>query len=138
VGTVPYDVNNRGQIVGRYDNGRSEQAFLRDARGRFTTLRIPGARSAWASGINDRGQIVGIYSEDTPFVKDPNAKTHGFLWDRGRITRIDFPGAMSTGAFGINHRGQVVGDYLDPRGSGTGLGFVWDRAGSPPSNPRAR
>jgi hypothetical protein len=126
VGTLPYDVNNRGVIVGRYDDGRSEQAFLRDARGRFTTLRIPGARSAWASGINDQGVIVGIYSENTPLVKDPNATTHGFRWDRGRITKIDFPRATQTGAFGINNRGQIVGDYLDPRGSGTGRGFLWD------------
>ena len=43
-----------------------------DRAGRFTTIRIPGARAAWASGINNRGQVVGIYSEDTHNVKDPN------------------------------------------------------------------
>jgi uncharacterized membrane protein len=90
-GTIPFDINNRGQIVGRYETGSSQQAFLRDKTGRFTTLRIPGAKSAWAVGINNRGQIVGIYSDNTAFVKDPNARTHGFLWDRGRVTRIDVP-----------------------------------------------
>ena len=38
--TLPYGINNHGAIVGRYDDG-SEQAFLRDARGRFTTLGSP-------------------------------------------------------------------------------------------------
>jgi uncharacterized membrane protein len=65
-GTIPFDINNRGQIVGRYETGSSQQAFLRDKTGRFTTLRIPGAKSAWAVGINDRGQIVGVY-------ENPNA-----------------------------------------------------------------
>jgi len=60
-------------------------------------------------------------------VMDPNAITHGFLWDHGRITRIDFPRARNTGAFGINSRGQIVGDYLNPDGSVTGLGFLWNR-----------
>ena len=122
--TLPYDVNNRGQIIGRYDDG-SEQPFLRDARGRFITLQIPGARSAWASGINDRGQIVGIYSQNTPIVKQEGGRRHGYLWDRGRVTRIDVPGAVETGAFGINNHGAVVGAYLDA--SGRSHGFVWRR-----------
>jgi hypothetical protein len=78
--TLAYGINDHGQIVGRYDDG-SEQPFLRDRRGRYTTLRIPGARSAWASGINDRGQIVGIYSENTPIVKQPGGRRHGYLWE---------------------------------------------------------
>jgi probable HAF family extracellular repeat protein len=123
--TLPYDVNNRGQIVGRYDDGSSEQAFLRDQRGRFTTLQIPGARSAWASGSNDRGQIVGIYSENTPTVKQQGGRRHGYLWDRGRVTRIDVPGAVEAGAFGINNQGAVVGAYLDT--AGRSHGFVWRR-----------
>jgi hypothetical protein len=122
VGTVPYDINNRGQIVGRYDDGRSEQAFLRDARGRFTTLRIPGARSAWASGINDRGQVVGDYL-------DPRGSGTGlgFAWDRGRFTTIKPPGAATTTAQSINDRGQIVGTFSSDLASGTIRGFLLDR-----------
>jgi probable HAF family extracellular repeat protein len=122
--TLPYGINNHGAIVGRYDDG-SEQPFLRDRRGRFITLRIPGARSAWASGINDRGQIVGIYSENTPTVKQPGGRRHGYLWEAGRVTRIDVPGATETGAFGINNQGEVVGAYLDA--AGRSHGFRWKR-----------
>jgi probable HAF family extracellular repeat protein len=122
--TLAYGINDHGQIVGRYDDG-SEQPFLRDRRGRYTTLRIPGARSAWASGINDRGQIVGIYSENTPIVKQPGGRRHGYLWEGGRVTRIDVPGATETGAFGINNQGEVVGAYLDA--AGRSHGFRWKR-----------
>jgi probable HAF family extracellular repeat protein len=125
--TLPYGINNRGQVVGRYDDG-SEQPFLRGRGGQFTTLRIPGARSAWASGINDRGQIVGIYSENTAIVKQPGGRRHGYLWEAGRVTRIDVPGATETGAFGINNHGEVVGAYLDA--AGRSHGFRWQRGRS--------
>ena len=142
--TLPYDINDRGHIVGRYFDGASEQAFMRDRAGRFTTIRIPGAQSAWAAGINNRGQVVGIYSENTPNVKDPGAKQHGFLWHHGRVTRIDIPGAATTGAFGINDRRQVVGGYTTR--SGTDHGFLWsngrfttiDRPGAAAHHPLRR
>jgi hypothetical protein len=133
--TLPYDINDRGQIVGRYFDGTSEQAFMRDRAGRFTTIRLPGAQSAWAAGINNRRQIVGIYSENTAFVKDPDAKTHGFLWERGKVTRIDFPGQAKTGAFGINDQRQMVGAYLDPSGNGTDNGFLWSKGRFTPIEP---
>jgi uncharacterized membrane protein len=120
--TLPYGINNYGAIVGRYDDG-SEQPFLRDRRGRFTTLRIPGARSAWASGINDRGQIVGTARNGT-------GGDRGFLRDaHGRITTIRVPGAKATTAQKLNDRGQITGYFdttnNDPRVQPTG--FLLDR-----------
>jgi probable HAF family extracellular repeat protein len=123
--TLPYGINDRGQIVGRYDDASSEQAFLRDKAGGFTNIRIRGARSAWAVNINNHGYIVGIYSENTPFVKAPGGKRHGFLLARGKLTRIDVPGAVETGASGINDRGQVVGAYVDAEGKFHG--YLWER-----------
>ena len=35
--------------------------FLRDKRGVFTTIDVPGAEQTGAVGINNRGQIVGAY-----------------------------------------------------------------------------
>lgn len=70
----------------------------------YTTIDYPGATSTSAWGINNRGEVVGVYSL-------PDKSTHGFLWSGGRISSIDFPAATGTDAWGINSRGDIVGDY---------------------------
>jgi hypothetical protein len=104
----PGGINNRGVIVGEYIRPGSESGFVRDRRGRFSVFDVPGAKGTEANRINDRGQIVGEYSQDTPIVND-SARVRAYLFDRGKITRIDVPGAMVTTALGINNRGQIVG-----------------------------
>jgi uncharacterized membrane protein len=116
---LPYDVNNRGQIVGIYlDEGAvpgpdglpspgAQHAFLWE-RGEVTildppdTVEIPNAYS-----INDRGQIVGVRIDESGnqigFLRQPD----------GRYVTLDPPGAAQNKALGINDRGQVVGVYLD-------------------------
>jgi uncharacterized membrane protein len=64
-------INGRGQIVGPYlDPDGTAHGFLRDrghgARrdtGVFTTIDLPGALATTADHLNNRGQIVGTYSE---------------------------------------------------------------------------
>jgi probable HAF family extracellular repeat protein len=117
-------INNRGVIVGgARGGGQPDRGFLRDTRGRFTTIRYPGARSTLASKINDRGQVIGYFSLTAD---DPRAEgLTGFLLDRGRYTKIAYPGALITTADGINNRGQVVGEYQDA--AGRYHGYVWQR-----------
>jgi probable HAF family extracellular repeat protein len=125
--TAPNSINNRGQIVGagvEADADATYHGFLRDARGRFTTIDLPGARATAPSRINDRGQIVGRYYQTTPF-QGPDARSRGFLLDHGKLTRIDVPGAAQTQAVGINNLGQVVGEYQNP--DGTYHGFLWHK-----------
>lgn len=55
-------------------------------------------------GINDRGEIVGAYT-------DSSRKVHGFLLSSGVYTTIDVQGAAITSARGINSRGDIVGSY---------------------------
>jgi probable HAF family extracellular repeat protein len=74
----------------------------------FIPIDVPGAATTQASDINDRGQIVGTFS-------DANGLSHGFLNRHDTFTTIDFPGASRTSLSGINHRGEVVGDYFIPR-----------------------
>jgi uncharacterized membrane protein len=110
--TVPFGVNNRGVIVGKYTTADGvDHGFRRDARGPFTTFTIPGAQVTLAYGINDQGQIVG-HSISGP----PTAPTiSGFLRDaRGRLTAINRPGAAATAPFDINNRGQIVGVAGNP------------------------
>jgi probable HAF family extracellular repeat protein len=81
----------------------------------FTQIDVPGAMFTAAFGINDRGQIVGVFA-------DAGGVVHGFLLDNGNFTQIDvpqinFPGAPGTQAFGIRERGQIVGGFPDARGA---------------------
>ena len=125
--TAPNSIDNHGRIVGTSvadDADATYQGFLRDARGRFTPIDLPGARATAPSRINDRGQIVGRYYQTAPF-SGPDARFRGFLLDRGRLTRIDVPGAAQTQAVGINNLGQVVGEYQTP--DGTYHGFLWHK-----------
>jgi uncharacterized membrane protein len=83
----------------------------------YTPIDVPGARVTQAIGINDDGQIVGI------FLEAGSDFYHGFLKDGTTYTTIDVPGATSTQAIGINNRGQVVGVFSDGL---RGHGFLKD------------
>jgi len=128
LGIGPIDLNDRRQIVGSYDDVAADatRGFLL-MRGRFATVHVPGAMSSQAQGINNRGQIVGVYSTDSNAISAPDATRRGFLLDRGRYVRLDVPGARDTNAFDINDRGQVVGQYEDADGRFHGYVWQWGR-----------
>jgi probable HAF family extracellular repeat protein len=84
----------------------------------FTPIDVPGSISTVTTGINNRGQIVGFFSDATG--------THGFLTNGATFTTIDVPDSQSTQAFGINNRGQIVGYFSDA--TGRVHGFVTDGA----------
>lgn len=63
--TVSSDINSSGQIVGALsDSSRQQHAFLDTGRA-FTYVDFPGARSTFAFGINDAGQVAGVYEDDS-------------------------------------------------------------------------
>jgi len=68
------------------------------------TIDFPNATATSITGISDRGDIVGSYT-------DSNKKTHGFLLSDGVFTTIDVREAGNTMARGINARGDIVGSY---------------------------
>jgi len=83
----------------------------------FTTIDVPGAADTRPSGINDRGDIVGTYT-------DTEGNNHGFLLtSKHGLTPIDVSGATETWLFGINDRGDIVGHYRRA-GPPTGGGAV--------------
>jgi probable HAF family extracellular repeat protein len=129
---IPFDINDRGQITGEYVRGdgtksTSESGLYRDPRGRITTFDVPGAKGTEAVKLNDRGEVAGNYSDNTPIVNDPAARVHGYLLDLdgSRVTRIDAPGAVLTAAFGVNNRRQVVGYFTGP--AGVPHAYLWER-----------
>ena len=85
------------------------------AVGVYTTLDVPGALLTVAEGINDPGQIGGLYV-------DADGNQHGFVLSNGVYTTIDVPGSVLTGVFSINAQGQIVGSYDDA--GGVSHGFV--------------
>ena len=48
--------------------------FVRDPKGNFTTFDVPNASFTSAFGINDRGDIVGLFT-------DSSFRNHGFLME---------------------------------------------------------
>ena len=124
--TIPYGINNRGEIVGTYNDSTGQHGFVLE-RGVFTSIDVPfsGVTETVAEGINDRGQIVGWYNDI--FSTGP----HGFVLSfrenkKGRravFTSFDvsFPEATATFGFGINRRGEIIGIYNDSTGE---HGFV--------------
>ena len=70
----------------------------------FTTIDVPGADRTEAYGINNAGQIVGLFFDATG--------QHGFMKDGDDYVVIDV-GLDGTSAFGINDVQQIVGFASD-------------------------
>jgi uncharacterized membrane protein len=131
IGLFPSGINNRGEITGEYLRPNGESGLFRDRRGRISSFDVPGAAGTEAVRINGRGQIVGEYSNDTPFVND-SAAIRAYVTYRGRVIRLRIPGTERVTAFGVNDRGWVVGTYVErgtprnPDGTYTEAhGYLW-------------
>jgi uncharacterized membrane protein len=125
-------INDRRQITGTYGDYGDERTTLEGHgyvrnRGRFTSIDVPGAVVTGAFKNNNRGQIVGSYSNETRG-RVGVGDAHGFLLDDGELTRIDAPGAIKTTLHDINERGQILGVGQNADNT-EGFGFVRDRRG---------
>lgn len=93
----------------------------------FTTIDFPGAACTQAFGINDTGQVVGLYNTLNVFCG--GQPDHGFLLDMGTFTTIDLPGATVTQPLGINNPGLITG-FCEGDGCGIGDSFLRDSGGN--------
>ena len=108
-------VNNRGEIVGTFQNGpqlpnggSNLQGFLYSG-GAFTILNLPAAKEGTqAIGINNLGQVVGDYPVQ---LASGATELEGFLYNAGLYTTFPLP---CTGAevSGINDLDQIVGSCV--------------------------
>jgi uncharacterized membrane protein len=89
------------------ESGGSEQTRRRHPNElTFTQIDFPGAVLTGPLGINDRGQIVGVFVDTAGIGR-------GFLLSDGIFTEITRPDGSPTMAIGINDRGQIVGTFVD-------------------------
>src|SRR5438132_4267201 len=68
--TIPFSINNRGDIVGTYNYGVNR--FLRYSSGTVKKIDLPGAFQTRPMYINDHRDIVGIYINN-------DKEWHGFV-----------------------------------------------------------
>jgi probable HAF family extracellular repeat protein len=81
---------------------------------------LPGGDHSQASGINNRGQVVGLSTT-------ASGEFHAFLWEKGEMTNLGtLPGRDYSQASGINNRGQVVGSSSLTSPQEEGNAFLWE------------
>ncbi len=82
----------------------------------FQTIDFPGATFTQAYGLNNCGDVVGIYV-------DAQGLDHGFSYSqKDGFKTIDVPNAVQIGVFGVNDARHIVGGWID--NSGILHGFV--------------
>ena len=111
VGSMAYDINQRGQVVGRYvDSNRNTRAFIHSGAGLLDLGTLGGGRAV-ARAINDNGVVVG---------EAYNASGHdrAFSYASGVMSDLgSFGGPVATAA-GINQAGVIVGHATRPDETG--------------------
>ena len=107
-----YGINSAGTAAGWCTSAKTgEPIAFTYAKGKFTTVAYPKATGTEVNGINDKGDVVGIYLDST-------GTQHGFSKIGTKYTSIDVKGDTSPFAWGINNKGQITvyatnsaGDY---------------------------
>lgn len=123
-GTLPVDINDRGEILGSFINEASTvtQTFLRYPNGRVVVSDDPSAGTApgpLASqvgtvpyGLNDSGEAAGVVmtqdGQSFAFVRSANGAFTDFSGPQSLSGLI--PGSR---ALSINNRAQTTGDFVD-------------------------
>jgi hypothetical protein len=101
-GIAFYGVNSAGAAAGWCTSTKTglDIGFVYSA-GKFTPVNFPKSNGTQATGINDKGEVVGLYLDST------NA-THGFSKIGTKYTSITVKGHTSTVAWGVNNAGQIT------------------------------
>lgn len=132
------DINNAGQITGTViDPNGNKQAFFWDPNNGRQMLGTLGSDESVASGLNNRGQVVGtLYSASRgpPGTRQKIGKA--FIWDESAGMRELFPDERrESSASAINDAGQIIGSMATYESPVYPVPFFWDSndpVGAPP------
>lgn len=125
------DIDNAGDVAGTYTTRTGESmAYLArhgEARDLGTLGRANYASSA--AGINNRKQVVGTSTIDTP-TPAGNFQARAFLYQHGAMAVLATPAGYGSVASRINERGQVIGRLERNDGSPDDYrAALWDKDG---------
>ena len=97
-----FAVNNAGAAVGWCASLKTglDEGFVY-AKGKFTPVNFPKSNGTQATGINDKGDVSGLY------IDSANVQ-HAFVKKGSKYTSIDVKGDTSAVAYGINNAGQAT------------------------------
>jgi hypothetical protein len=107
-----FGINSAGVAVGWCISTKTglDESFTY-SKGKFTAVNFPKSDGTQATGINDKGDVVGLYL-------DTAGAEHGFVKRGTKYTSIDVKGDTSADAYGINNAGDITvfainssGDY---------------------------
>jgi probable HAF family extracellular repeat protein len=103
-------IDNAGDVVGAYTTRTGASMAYLARHGEVQDLGTLGQslRSSSAAGINNRRQIVGTSTIDTPTPLG-NFQTRAFLYQGGAMSDLATPAGYGSVASRINERGQVIG-----------------------------
>jgi probable HAF family extracellular repeat protein len=137
-------VNNSDTVVGAIADGLHLQGVIElDAficrNGKITDIAQgsdDGGYSAYATSINNKGDVVGVLDIQTFLSKDPGYEGTGygeaqaFLYRNGVITPLGTLNNTQSYTYsvanGINTAGQIVGwEYSEADGTNNTHGFLW-------------
>src|SRR5579863_3168272 len=97
-----YGINSAGAAAGWCNSAKTGlySGFVY-AGGKFTAVNFPKSLETQAIGINDKGDVVGLYL-------DSASVQHGFVKKGSKYTSIDVSGGTTTEAWGINDSGEIA------------------------------
>jgi hypothetical protein len=113
--TLPFGMNERGEIAGIYFDSNGPHGFLRRANGESIAIDVPGAAGTYAANINSEGAVGGDSY-------DSNDVSHAYIRSpSGKITVFSAPGAGTGQGQGtqtgfidcINDEGSMTGYFND-------------------------
>jgi len=120
-GAIAYAINDHNQIVGQAVNseGTALAAIWENNTVRSLGVLLPGDAAAFATSINNRGQVVG-----SSFDSSSNW-SHGLIWEKGRMFDLNqlFPASSNLyviSASNINESGQIAGMAVEMAGPHAG------------------
>jgi hypothetical protein len=113
-----FGINNLGAVAGWcVSTSTGLPIAFTFANGRFTMIAFPQAAATEATGINDKGEVVGTYI-------DQAGSQHGFYLIGKTYKSLDIPNAFESTAWGVNNAGLIT--VFGKNSAGTFVSFTFN------------